>query len=541
MMSQNVDLAAEVLRDLIAHGVREFCICPGARNAPLVSLLSREKNSGLQVYSFFEERSAAFFALGRIRRTSSPVAVVTTSGTAVGELLPAVMEAYYTQLPLVLITADRPRRYRGSGAPQAAEQVGIFGIYAGFQFDLQGEERADLSSITWDCPVHFNVCFDEPLFDSEPQQMILTPSNVSLCRGSQLDFHFDSNFSSQFRGFFQSVQSPLVIVGMLKPEEREAVVDLLLALQCPTYLEATSGLREEKRLAPFQITLSDRVQERMKQTHYPWDGVIRLGGIPTLRLWRDLDLELKEMKVLSVSSAPFTGLGRPSHFILGPLEVLVRKVIQEMKELNWKVDSQSYSSLQALDQKTQGALRQLLQGEASSEPGFFYALSKAIPLESIVYVGNSLPIRQWDLVATYQSKAFDVWASRGLNGIDGQVSTFLGYAQPKRENWAILGDLTALYDLPGPWILPQLKDTLVHLVVMNNGGGKIFSRMFEDPIFQNAHSTRFKAWAELWGLDYECWEHVSQIQPVANKSRIIEVRPDEVATQRFWKHYRALE
>ena len=538
-MSKNLELASDVLRELIARGVKEFCICPGARNAPLVSLLSTQK-MGLRVYSFFEERSAAFFALGRIRRTSSPVAVVTTSGTAVGELLPAVMEAYYTQLPLVLLTADRPRRYRGSGAPQAAEQVGIFGIYAGYSFDLQEDERADLSSVIWNCPIHFNLCFDEPLLDLDSQMDSLLLGASSFSPADQLDFYFDSNSLAEVRSFFQAVQYPMVIVGMLQPKEREAVTDLLLTLQCPTYLEATSGLREEKKLAPFQIKLSDRVQERIKEGHYPWDGVIRIGGIPTLRLWRDLDLDLKAMKVLSVSSAPFTGLGRSSALFMGPIEVLARQIIREVQDGGWRLEPQSLAQWLALDQKKQVALEALLHEAVNSEPSFFHALSQQIPQESVVYVGNSLPIRQWDLAATYESQAFDLWASRGLNGIDGQVSTFLGYAHPKKENWAILGDLTALYDLPGPWILPQLKETIVNLVVINNGGGKIFSRMFEDPIFQNVHSTRFKAWADLWGLDYECWEEISQIRTGAQKSRIIEVRPDEFTTQRFWKSYQTL-
>ena len=539
-MNKNLELASHVLNALIAQGVREFCICPGARNAPLITLLSSAQKIGVKLYSFYEERSAAFFAVGRIRRTSAPVAVITTSGTAVGELLPAVMEAYYTQLPLVLITADRPRRYRGSGAPQAAEQVGIFGIYSGFEFDLEGDERVDLSSLSWDCPVHLNLCFDEPLLDTQFIEFCESLPGSLQKRESQMDFHFDSSSMTRVREFFQSVRHPLVIVGMLKPEEQESVVELLQVLQCPTYLEATSGLREDHRCSPFQILLSDRIRERMNESSYPWDGVIRLGGIPTLRLWRDLDVELKDMRVLSVSEASFTGLGRASSLATGRLDVLSQQIIQELTKLLWKVEAEKHSKFMELDQQSQAHLKKLFTSEPDSEPSFFHALSVAIPKKSIVYVGNSLPIRQWDLAATHDDRGFDVWASRGLNGIDGQVSTFLGYAQSHSKNWAILGDLTALYDLPGPWILSQLKDLRMNLVVINNGGGKIFSRMFQDPVFQNHHSFGFKAWADLWGLDYECWERAEQIQANASRSRIIEIKPDPQSTERFWREYQKI-
>src|SRR5690242_10613859 len=120
----NVRLARRVVEELYARGVREFCVCAGARNAPLVKVLGAA--SELKKYRFFEERSAAFFALGRAKILGAPVAVVTTSGTAAAELLPAAIEAYYSGVSLVLVTADRPPEYRGSAAPQAIEQMGLY-------------------------------------------------------------------------------------------------------------------------------------------------------------------------------------------------------------------------------------------------------------------------------------------------------------------------------------------------------------------------------------------------------------------------------
>ena len=146
-------------------GVEDFCVCGGSRNAPLIAVLtdgSWQLADGLSanrqpptVNSFVDERSAAFFALGRAKLTGRPAAVITTSGTAVAEMLPAAVEAHYSGVPLVLITADRPERYRGTGAPQAIEQTSIFGVYA----------SRDADRWTRIGPLHINVEFDEPLLD----------------------------------------------------------------------------------------------------------------------------------------------------------------------------------------------------------------------------------------------------------------------------------------------------------------------------------------------------------------------------------------
>ena len=129
-------------------GVEDFCVCGGSRNAPLIAVVGA-------AYAFVDERAAAFFALGRAKLTGKPVAVITTSGTAVAEMLPAAIEAHYSGVPLILITADRPERYRGTGAPQAIEQQSLFGVYA----------SRDPDRWTRIGPLHINIEFDEPLID----------------------------------------------------------------------------------------------------------------------------------------------------------------------------------------------------------------------------------------------------------------------------------------------------------------------------------------------------------------------------------------
>jgi 2-succinyl-5-enolpyruvyl-6-hydroxy-3-cyclohexene-1-carboxylate synthase len=192
-----------------------------------------------------------------------------------------------------------------------------------------------------------------------------------------------------------------------------------------------------------------------------------------------------------------------------------------------------------LDRVASANLQQLFIEEPCSEPGMIAALSRILPARARIFLGNSLPIREWDLAASLAFYPSDIWASRGLNGIDGQISTFLGFCSPEFENWGIFGDLTTLYDLPGPWILNQLPQIKTSLVVVNNEGGKIFSRMFPQKEFLNQHQIRFQGWAELWGLSYEKWREVPQAPQVTQTNRVIELLPDELATQRFWKKFQS--
>ncbi len=146
----NIELARRLIDEVRAAGAQEFCVCAGSRNSPLLAVLGE---SDARLFSFVDERSAAFFALGRVKLHGNPVAVVTTSGTAVAEMLPAAIEAFYSGIPLILVSADRPARFRGTGAPQTIEQVGLFGPYA----------ETSLETWTRVRPLHLNIEFDEPL------------------------------------------------------------------------------------------------------------------------------------------------------------------------------------------------------------------------------------------------------------------------------------------------------------------------------------------------------------------------------------------
>jgi 2-succinyl-5-enolpyruvyl-6-hydroxy-3-cyclohexene-1-carboxylate synthase len=489
--------ASVVLEALKKIGVRDILVCPGARNAVFVQALSQTDE--FNVIWHFEERCAGFFAVGRAVATDRPVAVITTSGTAAGELVPAMMEAFYSGVPLVTVTADRPRSFRGSGAPQAAEQVGIYGVYAPISLDVSEGESVDLPEFVRG-PVHINVCLGDP-------------------KGTPLPFEGEGaggegrTAPNSISEFLNHVEKPLVIVGQLRPSERDEVEHFLVELNAPTYLEATSGLRGRPRIESA-VAFADGILRR-----HDFDGILRIGGVPTHRLWRDLEDSQAHLPVFSVSRVPFTGLSRPSG--------LTHEVPAAPRRL-------SRGDLMASERSRYQNLVDLLRSERQSEPGMVHELSRRIEESASIYLGNSLPIREWDLAGEWRA-GHDFRASRGLNGIDGQLSAFLGGCDAIRPNWALLGDLTLLYDLAGLW--PCRPSVNATIVVMNNSGGKIFDRMFENPAFQNRHALNFQAWAEMWSIGYERIEDPIQIQPNDIGIRLIELIPNAEATARFWaKH-----
>jgi 2-succinyl-5-enolpyruvyl-6-hydroxy-3-cyclohexene-1-carboxylate synthase len=299
--------------------------------------------------------------------------------------------------------------------------------------------------------------------------------------------------------------SELLIIGGLNERHRDRVRDFCLRSNRALYAEPLSGLREDPALDAIRIR-NERMLSRGN-----FDSVIRIGNVPTLRFWRDLDG--MTIPVTHYSDLPFAGMTRGEVKPIEELPKLARGAQPDLAE----------------DREKFAAVQKILDAEPKSELAMLRALSKTIPTGARIYLGNSLPIREWDLVATREPRGFTIEANRGANGIDGQLSTFFGWCKGP-NNWCIVGDLTALYDANAPWIVPQL-DAKFEIVIINNGGGRIFNRVTSlrrmDPqvrerLVENAHALRFDKWAEMWRI------------------HIQELIPDADATRRVWEKYDAL-
>ena len=535
----NIQNSQIVLQRLLDEGVREFCVCAGARNAPLVMMLDQMAKSykELRVHSFFEERSSAFFALGRAVRTQLPVVIVTTSGTAVAELLPAAVEATYQGVPLIFLTADRPKSFRGSGSPQTIEQVGIFSHYVEATLDLDENSKTEkelaelFSSFSWQKPLHLNLCFKEPLLEGFQRDYfpIATLTNYAKSRSKKTALISPIKISAA------DFEAPLVILGQIPKAHQEQVAQSLSQLQVPIYAEALSGLRAHPALQKLLLQAGEKTiswafgQGLLK-------SVLRIGSVPTLRFWRDLEDRWLQVPVAVFSDLAFSGLGR---------RVSYQGSYFDFHEFSdQKTDLSKSTQIAEKDRSFQTSLLELAEKWPLSEQNFIAKISTGL-MRGQVYLGNSLPIREWDLMADLgplqnETPAKTFFANRGANGIDGQLSTFLGWAQAQDENWALVGDLTALYDLSSLWIDRWLSPGKYRIVIINNGGGQIFQNIFKHPAFINQHQLGFAAWAQMWSWDYVKWDSPSQLTRDLPDKCVIEIIPDNSQTQKFWEELRSL-
>lgn len=530
-MNGNASVVRALLDELDALGVREYCVCAGARNAPVIAALAAR---GSPVRSFFDERAAAFFALGRILQGGRPVAVVTTSGTAAAELLPAVIEARYQGLPLVAVTADRPSRYRGSGAPQAIEQRDLFAGQVRARMELEWVEappesrlreevmagRAPGGEEFGDGPLHINVRLEEGLVAVD-HPAVVARGRAALRAGDGDPFRGAA--SPEWRDFFEDDGALLVLASGIPPADAAAAGDFLARLGAPVVAEATAHLGHLAEVRHLLVRGGERALRSMAAGR-----VLRLGAVPSWRWWRDLDAR-EDVRVLNVSRAPFRGLARSAGVVTLPWEALT------LPHPGATAPARGVAGIG-------DELDRLLEEHPHSEPAWMRRISRMIGPDARVFLGNSLPIREWNLAGLDARPGTRFFANRGANGIDGLVSTWLGVSADAAESWCVVGDLSALYDLNAPWILDRLPPAKRRIVVVNNGGGRIFARvpwLAGAPVevrelMENPHALRFESWARMWGMEWRLFARAADLRDDDAACAVWEIRPDAVETEAFW-------
>ena len=495
-----------VIESLLHLGCSEFVVCGGARNAGLVALL--EAAEGIRVWRHFEERGAAFFALGRSKDSGLPCAVVTTSGTAVAECHPAVIEAHYTCQPLIVLSADRPMAFRGSGAPQVIDQERLFGDYA----------ATDPGGWAGQGPLHVNVPLGESEASFEEWQ-----ATVGDFEPTRRKFEVVALRRFLDEGVFRGIAA---MVGGLEPEDREDVYYFLKDLGIPVMADVNSGIRE---------ALGDLwVPEETFARNLP-GRILRLGEVPVGRLWRDLEAAA-EVEVLSICRNGLPGLARESQVICGEVGRVLRGLgpVEEVGDVR-----DDFPKARVLAARRE----ERLEAFPDSEQGLVKMLSVYATTGESLYLGNSLPIREWNDFGQRDTPYARVLANRGANGIDGQVATWLGATAETEGAWGVFGDLTALYDLAAPALLKQVEEVGRVLVVINNEGGQIFDRLprlagltekQKEAIIQ-PQQVDLPSWAKMWGMDY-CRigrrEDFDEMEPGA-RTLLVELVPDPGQTREF--------
>lgn len=524
--NHNYSMAGALVEGLAGAGLRHVVMCPGSRSGPLA--VSFARCDAIKTWVHLDERSAGFFALGIAKGSRGVMAVLTTSGTAAANLLPAVVEARLTGVPLVVITADRPRELIDWGANQTIEQSGIYGGHVKWSADMPVPEdgaalvnyasavgrRAYVMAMGYPSgPVHLNMPFREPLapipVSGEETEMsrgtgvlddvvpAATPCGLAVGRdmGSRV----------------KDVERGLIVCGPQdKPGLAKAVGEVGVKLGYPILADPLSQVRFGKHNRSHVVDFYDLIlrDEGLWGRLEP-ELVIRFGAWPTSKLLGAFMARAKGARHVLVTES---GWADPSHLAADVVQVdpvsFCRGVMSEGGEAraqNGWVKRWVEMSLMVREgmEDYMSVVEDMFEGKV------FLELQKHLMENSILFVGNSMPVRDMDTFMASSGKSIRVMGNRGASGIDGVVSTALGSGVgAETQVVAVVGDISFFHDMTG-LLMTKHPEINVTIIVLNNDGGGIFSFLpqaqyaehFEE-VYGTPHGLSFESAARLYGLGY---------------------------------------
>jgi 2-succinyl-5-enolpyruvyl-6-hydroxy-3-cyclohexene-1-carboxylate synthase len=481
--------ARAIIEELIGRGVRDVVLAPGARNAPLsYECFEADRIGLLRLHVRVDERTAGFLGLGLAKGAGAPVAVVTTSGTATANLHPAVLEAWHAHVPLIAITASRPRSLINTGANQSTDQDQLFGRhvrgYAGlsdqtldhrtWRFEMARVMTAAIGSRTrMPGPAQLNIEFSEPLIPAESAWPPPAPELVISA----------SNAAAEPMTLPDGAQT-VIIAGDCRPELGGTVADLAAQAAVPLFAEPSSNARRgEAALSTYRLLLSSTLAEEIER--------VVVFGRPTLSRPVSQLLARTDVELVVVSEyADWIDPGRAASLVTDAVS------ISPAADRNW------FDAWQEADLVVRGRLDDLLTAQPYfTGPTLAAAVWAGLDADDALFAGSSNPIRDLDL-APINSASPLVYANRGLSGIDGNVSTAAGVALAlERPTHALLGDLTVLHDITGLVIGGEEPRPDLRLVVANDDGGSIFATLEQG---EPAHMGAFeRLFGTPQGLQFE--------------------------------------
>jgi len=548
----NLACAWALVDGLVAGGVRHACVSPGSRSTPLALALARHPT--VEVHVHLDERSSAFFAVGLARATGSPVAVACTSGTAAAELLPAVVEASQSRLALLLLTADRPPRLRGTGANQTIDQVGLYAGNVRETLDLPvpeaaGQEawwrqaaREALEAAFGDPigPVHVNCPFEEPLSPS-PDVALPTPSAEPTGLPTGPPAELTPEETDRLATMVSGARG-LVVIGGSATDVADEASYWSDSLGWPVLAEPISGAR----MPPWATSAGQALlgAGEWLGIHRP-EVVIQFGSAPTTRATQGLVATTDRLVVADrwhLDPDP----DHLAHWRLAVDPDALRRALHDRPVRLAPPPGDWSKDWREADRRARAAFDGFLDGlDEPFEPRIARDVAAWVPIGGTLFVGNSTPIRDLDL-AMAPRKGLRVLANRGASGIDGLVSTALGVAAGTRgPTVALLGDLSFLYDL-GPLSWNARRGPDITVVVIRNGGGEIFSLLPQRDLpehrdlFVTPHGADLGALTAAVGAGHRLVERAGDLEPsleAANRVgglQIVEVavEPDRSVVRR---------
>jgi 2-succinyl-5-enolpyruvyl-6-hydroxy-3-cyclohexene-1-carboxylate synthase len=531
--------ARVVASTLAERGVSDVVLSPGSRSTPYVIAIARQ--AGLRCHDVLDERVAAFLALGMARASGRTIALLCTSGTAGAHWYPAVIEASLAHLPLVLLTTDRPLELVHCGAPQTIDQIDLFGKHVRFAVEtgtpdpaesaLRGLRRAVAPAIApargpKPGPVHVNLRARKPLEPVEPHteaglalrarvDRILSAPAPAI---ADVEPVADPLAIDRAAALIGTASRPVIVAGPLpatavEDGTRSSALALVRATGAPLFAEATSQLRLAPRPPEAVIALDalDLVLQHGDRELEP-DLVIQIGATATssaLDRWIAARPDLPRIVVgVRACSDPH---GTARVILVGDPAPTLCALARAIAQRSCVVDEAWRARLRAANCKAMAAIDAELETGGFGEGAVARTVAMALPAGTFLALGNSLPVRTVDRFVPSGANDLRVLSQRGANGIDGLVSGAIGASLATGTPGALLlGDLSLLHDLGGLATAPLLRAPLA-IVVVQNGGGRIFEQLpiardpalaWALPHFVTPHTVVLEHVAAAFGLPY---------------------------------------
>ncbi len=507
------ELGREIVQCLLDHGIRQVVAAPGSRNAPLLLALAerssrapRSSDDGANVVLTVrtDERGAAFWALGQAKASGEPVAVVTTSGTAVGNLLPAIMEAHHSHVPIMVVSADRPEPALDTGANQTTHQTGIFGRFVAAEADISdagtpASRRHQIARLALAArglsarggsgdagPVHLNVRFAAPLVET-PGQSPGQAGVPSVPAGTFQEAPGVPAGTSGRRVMTRSVTPvelpsgprTVVLVGDASPSVGARALER--SVDHPLLAEPSSNAREVHALRLPRLLLQTGLAEEIER--------VVVFGHPTLSRPQQALLGRADVEVIQVGAADAVPM-RTS--------LVCDDVVLPPGDPDW---SQRWHRA---DDRLSARLDDLLADRWCGPSVAQAVLESTRPdagVSANLIMGSSSPARDLDIAAVPEGVPPYFWANRGLAGIDGLIATAGGIASVRGPSTLLIGDVSFTHDLPSLLTGPHERRPDLRIVVANDHGGSIFHTLEQGA---DAHAAHFeRVFATPLTLDLE--------------------------------------
>ncbi|NOX36223.1 MAG: 2-succinyl-5-enolpyruvyl-6-hydroxy-3-cyclohexene-1-carboxylic-acid synthase [Calditrichaeota bacterium] len=519
-----------IVEELRRLGVDYFIISPGSRSTPLTVAVAR--NARVRHLIAYDERGAAFHALGYARATGKPAALICTSGTATANYLPAIIEASQEGIPLIVLTADRPPELRETGANQTILQPGLYSHYVRWSFDLPAPDLHIPPTVVLTTvdqlwyravghhpgPVHLNCMFREPLAPT-PQKIparYLRPL-LQWETGEQPYTRYrpappvpSDDDIRQVKTALLRARRGLVVLGWTgHPNPNPALSKLITRLNWPVFADIRSGYRLAGNQWPIIFYFDQLLHSRPLQRKLRIDTILHIGRPVTSRRFLQWLEAYPPQQYIHVAAGPERQ--DPAHRITLRLQASIELFVDRLFQTEIPVrPSPILDWLKNHSQTIDQFLQKSLATDTLSEVAVARVIAERIPPEHALFVGNSMPIRDLDMFAPPAGKCLPVEGNRGASGIDGLIATATGYAAgARRPVTLLLGDLALIHDMNALALLVRLPHPII-LVVINNHGGGIFQFLpiaqFPDVFerfFLTPHELTFQKLAEFFGLDYQ--------------------------------------